>query len=130
MSFYTNIAGRAYRAIKKRGVAMTLRRTIQASINENTGEIGASTTTDYTCYGLIQYFDSKASALMYGTNTLKETLIRKEDQMIMLTMDNTDIVPTETIDALVYGGVTYSVVNVLTLKPGGIDIIHNVHVRK
>lgn len=129
-SFYQNIANRAYRAIKKRGVEMILRRTIPGTTNENTGEIGTPTVTDYVCYGLIQYFDSKASALMYGTNTLKDTLIHKEDQMILLAAANLDVVPNEVTDALIHGGVIYQVVNKLPLNPGGEMILYNVHVRK
>jgi hypothetical protein len=130
MSFYTNVAGRAYRAIKKRGAAMILRRTIAGTINPNTGLMDVETVTDYPCYGLIQYFDSKASALMYGTNTLKESLINAEDQMIMLAVLDSNIIPTQVTDALVLDSTTFTIVNLLTLKPGGEDIIHNVHVRK
>lgn len=130
MSFYGSVGNRAYNAIKKRGAAMTLRRTIPASIDPNTGALGTITTTDYACYGLIQYFDSKASQLMYGTNTLKDSLIRKEDQMIMLSAANLAVTPTEVTDALIFGGVTYTIVNVLTLKPGNIAVLHNVHVRR
>lgn len=130
MSFYSNVTNRAGSAIEKRGVSMTLRRTVKGTPDENTGIMGAATVTDYPCFGLIQYFDSKASALMYGTNTLKETLIHKEDQMIMLSAKGLTVTPIAVTDALIYSGITYNVVNVLTLKPGNIAIIHNVHVRK
>jgi hypothetical protein len=127
MSFYDAVGNRAYNAIKKRGAAMTLRRTIPAAIDPNTGALGTTTVTDYTCYGLIQYFDSKA---MYGTNTLKDSLVRVEDQMIMLSAANLAITPMSATDALIFGGVTYTVVNVLTLKPGNQGVLHNCHVRR
>lgn len=130
MSFYTGVANKAVLAIKKRGLKMILRRTLPASIDENTGIMGAPTITEHICYGLIQYFDSKASALMYGTNTLKDTLVRKEDQMILLTAAGLPVIPTEVIDALIYDGIIYSVVNTLPLKPAETAILYNVHVRK
>jgi hypothetical protein len=130
MGFYDGVGNRAYNAIKKRGAAMTLRRTIPASIDPNTGALGTTTVTDYACYGLIQYFDSKASQLMYGTNTLKDSLVRVEDQMIMLSAANLAVTPMSTTDALIFGGVTYTVVNCLTLKPGNQAVLHNVHVRR
>lgn len=130
MSFYGNVAGRAATAIRKRGAAMVLRRTLPGTIDPNTGAMGTPTVTDYPCYGLIQYFDSKASKLMYGTNTLKDTLIQKEDQMIMLSSEGLPIKPTQVTDALVFDNTVFTIVNLLTLKPGGVDIIHNVHVRK
>lgn len=130
MSFYSLIAARAHNAIKKRGAPMVLRRTTPTTINPDTGELTSATTEDHVCYGIIQYFDSKASQLMYGTNTLKNTLIRKEDQMIMLSAANLAITPTEVIDALIFDGVTYTIVNLLTLKPGGQAVLHIIHVRK
>ena len=130
MGFYDNAARKAYAVIKKRGVAMVLRRTIPASINANTGVMGTTTVTDYNCFGLIQYFDSKASALMYGSTTLKDTLIKKEDQMIMLAAYGLPVNPQSTTDRLIFLGSTYTVVNVLPLQPGGVAIFHNVHVRK
>ena len=130
MSFYDNVSKRAARAIKKRGASMTLRRTIQGAIDANTGLTAASTTVDYSCYGIIQYFDTKASALMYGTSTLKDSLIKKEDQMILLQSDGLDIVPNEVTDSLIHGTTNYTIVNILTLQPGGEAILYNVHVRK
>jgi hypothetical protein len=130
MSFYSSVTSRASVAIKKRGTAMILRRTLAATIDPNTGAAGLETTIDYPCYGLIQYFDSKASALMYGTNTVKDSLTNMEEQMIMLSAGGLPVTPAATIDVLIYGGITYKVVNCLTLKPGNIPVIHNVHVRK
>lgn len=109
---------------------MTLRRTIQGVIDPDTGLAQPSTATDYPCYGIIQYFDSKASALMYGTSTLKNTLIKKEDQMILLHADGLSVAPNDVTDVLIFGGNTYTIVNGLTLQPGGTAIIYNVHVRK
>lgn len=130
MSFYDNVAKRAAKAIRKRGASMTLRRTIQGVIDPDTGLAQPSTATDYPCYGIIQYFDSKASALMYGTSTLKNTLIKKEDQMILLHADGLSVAPNDVTDVLIFGGNTYTIVNGLTLQPGGTAIIYNVHVRK
>jgi hypothetical protein len=130
MSFYSRIADKAYSAFKKRGTAITLRRTAIGVIDENTGALSASVVSDYNGYGIVQYFDSKSSQLMYGTNTLKDTLIHKEDLMIMFGLENKAITPTEVIDALIIGGVTYNVVNALPLKPGNEAVFYNVHVRK
>lgn len=130
MSFYDSVAKRAARAIKKRGASLTLRRTIQGVIDPDTGLTAASTTTDYPCYGIIQYFDAKASALMYGTSTLKDTLIKKEDQMILLYSDGLSVVPNEVTDVLIHGTTSYTIVNSFTLQPGGEAILYNVHVRK
>lgn len=130
MSFYDNVAKRAARAIKKRGASMTLRRTIQGVIDPDTGLATASTTVDYPCYGIIQYFDSKASQLMYGTSLLRDTLIKKEDQMILLQANGLATAPNDVTDVLIFGGHSYTIVNGLTLQPGGTAILYNVHVRK
>jgi len=130
MSFYGSVAKRAARAIKSRGASMTLRRTVNSGIDPNTGLPGTSTVTDYPCYGIIQYFDTKASQLMYGSSTLKDTLIKKEDQMILLYADGLGTAPNEVTDVLIFGGTTYTIVNGLALQPGGIPILYNVHVRK
>lgn len=130
MSFYDNVAKRAARAIKKRGASMTLRRTVPASIDQNTGIPTAPTVTDYPCYGIIQYFDSKASQLMYGTSILRDSLVKKEDQMILLQADGLDTAPNDVTDVLIFGGHSYTIVNGLTLQPGGTAILYNVHVRK
>lgn len=130
MSFYDNVAKRTARAIAKRGASMTLRRTIGGGIDENTGLPQPSTTVDYPCYGIIQYFDSKASQLMYGTATLKNTLIKKDDQMVLLYADGLGTVPNDVTDVLIFNNTSYTVVNGLALQPGGIPILFNVHVRK
>jgi hypothetical protein len=67
---------------------------------------------------------------MYGTNVLKDSLVKKEDQMVLLHAEGLSVPPNEVTDVLIFGSVSYTIVNGLTLQPGGVPILYNVHVRK
>ena len=130
----------ATKLITKYGQGMTLTRTVKGAYNPDTGVTGADSIVVYDCIGFIQNIDSAAANQFYSTSTLQDTLIQKQDQMIMLsatlyrtdapTVPLLDIAPTPTTDVITVGSVKYAIIANIPLEPSGVPIFHTIQVRR
>lgn len=130
MNFQERMSNRAHYLLKKYGRAMSLKRTIPGTYDPNTGQTGTGTITDYPCFGLTQYITRTSANQFYGTSTLKESLIQKDDEMCFLEAKNLPIVPTHPTDRLVVGGIEYNVMFTTPLKAGSVDVLYVLQIRK
>lgn len=130
MSFDTRMINRAQHLLKKYGRSMILKRTVSGAYDPTTGGTAADTVTTYDCFGLIQYITRTSANQFYGTTTLKETLIQKDDEMCFIAAKGLAIVPKHPIDRLVVDSLEYNVMFTTTLKAGISDVIHVLQIRK
>ena len=134
-SFYDKLRNTGLRLLKKRGVAVTLRREQQGDYDPDTGTTATATVTDYACVGLISNIDSEAANQFYSTSTLRNSLIEKQDKMIILSAlllngETLSITPNPITDTLILKGVEYDVVAIVPLEPDGDAILYSIQVRK
>lgn len=119
MSFYSSLATRVLKIITKRGMSMTLRRTIAGMYTPATGINTVGTSTDYPCKGLV---------LSYTSYERKGTTILDTDQKVMLAASDLTITP-QNEDVLIISGNKTLIVSVDTLAPGGIPVLYTLQVR-
>ena len=133
--FYAKMSKTGLRLLKKRGMEITLRRTEQGTYDPATGTNATSTVIEYACMGFLASIDSEAANQFYSTSTLRETLIRKEDKMVILSSLLVDgellgIKPSPITDALVVDGVVYDIVASIPLEPAGVPVLFSLQVRR
>jgi len=133
--FYTKMNKVGLKLLKKRGMAITLRRTVQGAYDPTTGTTLTPTVTPYACQGFIASIDSEAANQFYSTSTLRETLIHKEDKMVVLSallVDCTElgIKPDPITDALIINEVIYDIIASVPLEPSGEPVLFSLQVRK
>lgn len=122
MGIYENLRDNtAAPLIKKFGKAMVLRRTTPGAYDAATGATTASTTTDYRCWGVFKQIDLKR---------VDGTLIQRSDKFVGVVMENKNVSPSDSTDTLVVGSEVLKIINVETLSPGGVDILHTLQVRR
>jgi len=128
MPDYAAIATKVLAGLTKAGTTMTLRRTTSGTYDPATGVYTGSVDTDYTVIGLIQAQRMWASGLI-GQVFFKDTLVQTDDQFVMIAADGLAIVP-EPGDLLIIIGVTYTIVTMIPLRPGGVDLFYRILARK
>ncbi len=124
--------------LRKRGVSMNLRREVQGAYNPATGTTAASTVANYTCIGFISNIDSAAANQFYSTSVLQNTLIEKEDRIVVLSAimqdslsnEVTNIEPDSVTDKITIGSVVYSIIAAIPLEPANIPVLYAVQVRR
>ena len=130
MGFYESIRdGVAGPLIEKYGTSMILRRTVKGAYDPNTGTMAADTVTDHPCKGLFQDFTQQASKFFYGSGVLTDTLVKKDDELVLLSAKGLSIAPESVTDTLVVGSITYQIVKAKPLCPALINIMFNIQVR-
>lgn len=136
MSFSNRMIDRADKLLRKYGRPMTLRRIQAGAYNPSTGQTAADTVTDYPCNGLIQFITRTSANQFYGTSTLQNSLIQKDDEMCFLstkdriTNQTLSVVPQHPTDLLIVGNKTYSIMFVTILESQGNDIVYVLQLRK
>lgn len=136
--FYAKMKDKGMDILLKRGMDMTLRRTTQGAYNPATGTTGTATVANYTCRGFISNIDSAAANQFYSTGELQNTLIEKEDQIVVIssliynavTGSLTPITPDTIRDSMIINGVNYSLIAVIPLQPAGIPVLFSIQVRR
>ncbi len=132
MPDYTAIAARVKagfeRAQNTPPVAMTLRRTTTGAYDPDTGAFAAGSSVDYPVVGLIQARSLYQTGSV-GQNFFNGTLVQTDDQFIMLAASGLVIDPASG-DLLIIGGVTFTIVTMIPVRPGGVDLMYRVLARK
>jgi len=122
---------RASYLVKRYGTSMTLKRTIPGQYHPDTGTTDPDTVTTHPCFGLIQFITRTSANQFYGTTTLKETLIQKDDEMCFLSAKELDVVPKHPTDVLINeSGFEYNVIFVTPLKSGSSNVLYVMQIRK
>jgi len=134
-AFYTRIQKRGLAMLKKKGMAIILRREVQGAYNPSTGTTGASTVTLYNCLGFIASIDSAAANQFYSFSMLDKSSIEKDDKMVVISSLSPDgtslgIVPDPMMDRLDISNTMYDIVAVIPLSPAGVDVLYALQVRR
>jgi len=130
MTFEQRMLNRALVLLKKYGRPMILKRTFAGAYVPATGQTGADTVTEHNCYGFKQFITRTSANQFYGTSTLKETLIQKDDEMCFIAAKDLAIVPTFPLDRILIGGHEYSIMFTTPLSSGESDVLYVVQIRK
>lgn len=125
MPDYDAIAVKVAAGLAKAGVAMTLRKTVQGAYDPATGTFAAGVSTDYAVTGLIQS-RSVSQADSVGQRFFNGVLVQTDDQFVIL---EAGTVPAPE-DLLTITGIAYTVVTVIPVRPGGVDLMYRVLARK
>lgn len=115
--------------IEKYGLVLTLRRVVPGVYDAATGGMAASTTTDYSCFGLIEEYKDSMVAM---------SLVKQGDKKILLSAKNLAVAPQVGDQIVGMSDGTYyippegegSKQPVQTLAPGGIAVMYTIQVRK
>ena len=160
MSFTQRMINRASFLLHKYGTPMTLKRTVSGEYHASTGKTDPDVITTFPCYGIIQFITRTSADQFYGTATLQDTLIQKNDKMCYLTLfkpdvartfnettqtwnytllewadlefwsQGLDITPSDVTDRLIVGSVEYNVMFVTPLESKDTDIMYVLQIRK
>lgn len=134
-SFYNRMCKNALRLLKKRGLPVTLRRTDKGLYDPESGTRTSTLITDYDCVGTITNIDSAAANQFYSTGSLKESMIQKEDRMVILSSLKSDgtplgFLPDPLTDSLLIDSLEYAVIASIPLAPGGLPVLFSIQVRR
>lgn len=122
MGFYEGIRDNTVTPlVKKFGKQMILRRSSPGVYDATAGEVSGATTTDYRCWGVFKRIDLKR---------IDGTLIQRNDKLLMVVMENQTVTPCDSTDSIVIGTEVLKIISNDTLAPGGVDIMHNLQVRR
>lgn len=116
--FYDRMANAAARQVSEKGRWLILRRQ-EHSFNPATG----LATMDYRDEMVI------GLAGLFTEEQIDGTQVRRGDQRLLLAAQDLARAPT-TADAILDGLETWQVVNVETVRPGGVALIHRLQVRR
>lgn len=132
-AFYTGMRDTiAGPLLEKYGMALTLRRVTPGAYDPATGAMGASTTVDYPCVGLVDE---------YKENMIAASVIERGDKKLLVSAKGLSVVP-QIGDQFIFpnsdvwyvphgaGNLVASWQPVTPLSPGGIPIMFTVQVRQ
>ena len=121
MSFYGNLQAKAASLIERFGQTVTL---VSQSTTEADPVTGETTTTEtsYQVSGAV--FDK--NQIDSGEKYSGQTTVEAEDRICL--MSGTPVVPALG-DRVVVGSTRYSIVNVKTINPAGVDVLYEVAIR-
>ena len=127
MPDYPAIAEKVKGGLTKAGFLMTLRKVTDGTYNPATGEFSGGSSVDYPIVGILQ-------AQSLGTTgtvgqTFNGVLVQTDDQFVLLAASAGDVDPAPG-DILIITGVTYSIVTMIPVRPGGVDLMYRVLARK
>jgi hypothetical protein len=125
---YNEITVNAREALQGAGFLMTLRRATLGTYNPATGEYSGGSTTDYPIVGILQA-QSLGTTGGVGQNFFNGVLVQTDDQFVLLAASAGDVDPAPG-DLLIITGVTYSIVTMIPVRPGGVDLMYRVLARK
>ena len=124
---YTEIAADVLEALQEDGMAMTLRRATAGTFNPAMGSFTGGTSTDYPAWGLIQSRTMERSGASGGR--FNGILVQTDDEFIILAASGLTVAPAPG-DLLVISGVTYNLVTLIAVNPGGVVLFYRLLVRK
>jgi len=118
---YLNERASAKKDIYEEGAPITVRES-KTSYNAFTGE-ASNTDIDYSTYGIFT---------QYKRQEIDNQLIKRNDFKLIIPVEDTfDI---DSIDlsklSIIYENETWHVIDIKSLRPGGINIIHSLQIRK
>lgn len=120
-AFYTTIRdGTAASLLSQYGTPMSLRRETPGTYNPTTGQVAAGSTTDYVCYGVIDN---------YTLRDLQNSVIQTGDKRIYMTAGATIPEP-KPGDTVVMGSTSWTVIDCVSLAPGGVAVLYTLQVRR
>ena len=128
MPDYAAIAVKVAGGLGKAGIAMTLRRATLGTYIPATGEYSGGSTTDYPVTGLI-LAQSLGTSGGVGQRFFNGVLVQTDDQFVLLAASGLAVDPAPG-DLLIITGVTYSIVTMIPVRPGGVDLMYRVLARK
>lgn len=117
MADYSRQIALANRLIAAKGATGTLTRSTPGDYNPATGSAGVTVTTA-SCNAVV---------FPYGDKFIDGTLIKTGDQQVYMA-PNVSIEPAPG-DSLTWGGKVYQVIQVKTLRPAGVPVLHELQVR-
>jgi hypothetical protein len=127
MPDYDAIAAKVLGGLEKAGVGMTIRRTIPGVYDPGAGSYSGPSTVDYVVTGLIQ------ARSLYQTGAVGQNfngvLVLTDDQFVILAASGLAIVPIAG-DLLIITGVSYTIMTMIPVRPGGVDLMYRVLARK
>jgi hypothetical protein len=128
MPDYTAIAVKCKAGLTKAGMAVTLRRTTPGTYSPATGTYSGDVVTDYAAVGLIQSRSLYQTGSV-GQNYFNEVLVQTDDVFIILAASGLVVTPAPG-DLLIVSGVSFTVITMIPLRPGGINLMYRVLARR
>ena len=128
MPDYSSIAARCKDGLSKGGVSMTLRRTADGVYNPSTGSFSGSAVSDYLTVGLIQARSLYQTGAV-GQRFFNGVLVQTDDQFIVLAAAGLAITPAPG-DQLIIVGTVFTVMTMIPIRPGGVDLMYRILARK
>ena len=128
MPDYTDIASRVKTGLERGGVSMTLRKTTLGTYDPAAGTYSGGSTADYTVTGIIQSQNIPQTGSL-GQRFFNGVLVQTDDQFVILAASGLAVDPAPG-DLLIITGVTYSIVTMIPIRPGGVDLMFRVLARK
>lgn len=128
MPDYTAIAAKIKTGFERGGVSMTLRKTTPGTYDPAAGTYSGGSTTDYAVTGLIQSQTIPQTGSS-GQRFFNGILVQTDDQFVLLAASGLAVDPAPG-DLLIITGVTYSIVTMIPIRPGGVDLMFRVLARK
>ncbi len=125
---YTTIAADALEALQEAGVSMTLRKSTPGTYDPAAGTYSGGSTTDYPVTGIIQSQTISQTGTV-GQRFFNGVLVLTDDQFVLLAASGLAVDPAPG-DLLIITGVTYSIVTMIPIRPGGVDLMFRVLARK
>jgi hypothetical protein len=130
MPDYAAIAVKVQAGLTKAGFMMTLRKVTDGTYNPATGVFSGGSTADYPIVGILQSQRlSSSEGAGTGQNFFNGVLVQTDDQFVLLAASAGDVDPAPG-DLLIITGVTYSIVTMIPVRPGGVDLMYRVLARK
>jgi hypothetical protein len=129
-AFYENLRDKtAGPLIERYGMPIVMTRTVGGAIDENTGAAGATTTTTYNCFGLIELYDARVIAA---------SLVQAGEKKLLISAKSLTVKPQVGDKFTLYDGVWFipdgdgfgRIPPVDVLAPGGIALIYTVRIRQ
>jgi hypothetical protein len=114
---YAGLSVRAATLLASAGGPITIQRTTGAAFNAVTGQFSGGTVSSLTSTGAI---------LPFSDSVIDGTRIQKGDKQIILDQSVTPVLA----DKFLVDGEYWNCLNVETISPNGINVIHKVHIRK
>ena len=123
MTYYSNIAKRANKAIRKRGRPVTLRQYSASGgdYNPNTGTATLAAFVDSTRYAIEADQPGSQIAARFGLTLEAGTLMQNKNKWLYL--DVTGPQP-QLQDHIIFDGVEYAIVSSQATNPGGVGLLY------
>lgn len=125
MSFdYANSAATATRLLTKFGLATTHNSIAEGAYDPATGTVGTTTTAQSGISVLLEY-STKEKGEFQQAGTAVDASTRK----LLLSVSGITVAP-KPADTVVFNSVTYTILQVATLAPGGTPVLYECMVKK